>query len=327
MDKMDPVAPPPPPPQPRLPLDCGVADDGRCRLYEALPSMLLTVNGLPTYEERTSAVRDVGGGWARVEAADGKWKADTSTSPDVAFDHRRYGLRAGMDFAAGEAGTVGLSVHGLRGSAEMAGVGEVELAGSGLGVHGTAASAGGFYLDAQAAATWYDADLKLAATSPRNDVNGHGYALGAEIGKRLSAMDGGVTVTPRVGLLWSKVDLSDFRDPGSTSGMGALVSVKEARSLKGRAGVGLEKVLDEAGAGGSRLFASLDVEQEFKEETEVDVSGTSLKASAKKTRVRAAVGVHVWGEGRYALQGSLGYSAGGGDNRELGAGLNFALRF
>ena len=62
-------------------------------------------------------------------------------------------------------------------------------------------------------------------------------------------------------------------------------------------------------------------------ETEVMVSGTSLKASAKKTRVRAAVGAHVWGGGRYALQGSLGYTAGGGDNREFGAGLNFTLRF
>ena len=105
------------------------------------------------------------------------------------------------------------------------------------------------------------------------------------------------------------------------------MSVKDARSLKGRAGVGVEKVLDEVGMDGSRLFASLDVEQEFEEETEVMVSGTSLKASAKKTRVRAAVGVHVWSEGRYALQGSLGYTAGGGDNRELGGGLSFSMRF
>ena len=112
------------------------------------------------------------------------------------------------------------------------------------------------------------------------------------------------------------------------TGPGALVSVKDARSLKGRAGVGVEKVLDEVGMDGSRLFASLDVEQEFNEETEVMVSGTSLKASAKKTRVRAAAGgVRVWGEGSYALQGSLDYAAGGGDNRELGGGLSFSMRF
>ena len=111
--------------------------------------------------------------------------------------------------------------------------------------------------------------------------------------KHLPGMDGGVTVTPR-------------------------------------AGVGVEKVLDGAGMDGSRLFGSLDVEQEFKEETEsmVEVSGTTLKASARKTRFRAAAGaVHAWGKGRYALQGSLGYAAGGGDNRDFGGGLSFAMRF
>ena len=318
----DPQQPGPPPP-PMMTMYCDMASDDRCRLYEALPSALLSMNGLPTHEERTSAVRDARGGWARAEAARGKWKADTSTQPNVAYDHRRYGVRAGMDFAVGETGLVGLSVHGLKGSAEMAAqAGEVDLSGSGLGVHGTAASAGGFYMDAQAAATWYDADLKSARGTLNNDVNGRGYALGVEVGKRMPAMGGGVTVTPRAGLLWSKVVLSDFRDARF-----ATVSVKDAQSLKGRAGVGVEKVLDEDGMDGSRLFASLDVEQEFDEETEVMVSGTSLKASAKKTRVRAAVGAHVWGGGRYALQGSLGYTAGGGDNRELGAGLNFALRF
>ena len=319
----DPQQPGPPPP-PMMTMYCHMASDDRCRLYEALPSALLSMNGLPTHEERTSAVRDARGGWARAEAARGKWKADTSTQPDVAYDHRRYGVRAGMDFAVGETGLVGLSVHGLKGSAEMTQMGgEIDLSGTGLGVHGTAASAGGFYMDAQAAATWYDADLKSAKRTLKNDVNGRGYALGVEVGKRLAGMAGGVTVTPRAGLLWSKVVLSDFlEDQG-----GATVSVKDAQSLKGRAGVGVEKVLDEDGMDGSRLFASLDVEQEFDEETEVMVSGTSLKASAKKTRVRAAVGAHVWGGGRYALQGSLGYTAGGGDNRELGAGLNFTLRF
>ena len=72
------------------------------------------------------------------------------------------------------------------------------------------------------------------------------------------------------------------------------------------------------------------VEQEFKEETEAGVAGSSpLKASTKKTRLRAAAGVvHVWGkEGRYALQGSVGYAAGGGGNRDVGGGLSFAMRF
>ena len=316
-----------------LPTDCDLSGD-RCRLYEALPSALLAMNGLPTWEERTSAARDARGGWARVEATRGKWKADSSTQPDVAYDHHRHGVRAGMDFAMGDAGGVGVSVHGLKGSAEMAGVGEVDLSGYGVGVHGARAFAGGFHVDAQAAATWYEADLKSTnrdylAMRPhgtlKNDVDGRGYALGVEVGKRLPAMGGGVIVTPRAGLRWSKVVLSDFTDE-----TGRQVSVKDARSLKGRAGVGVEKALDGDGMDGSRLFGSLDVEQEFKEETEANVMGSPkpLKASAKKTRFRLAAGaVRVWGEGRYALQGSLGYTAGGGDNRDLGGGLSFAIRF
>ena len=43
-----------------LPTDCGLARD-RCRLYEALPSTLLSMNGVPIYAERTSAVRDAKG--------------------------------------------------------------------------------------------------------------------------------------------------------------------------------------------------------------------------------------------------------------------------
>ena len=314
-------------PPPSLTMNCGSATDGRCRLYEALPSALLAMNGLPTYEERMSAARDAKGGWARVEAARGKWKADSSTQENVAYDHRRHGVRAGMDFAMGDAGGVGVSVHGLRGSAEMTGGGEIDLSGAGVGVHATRALDGGFHVDAQAAVTWYQADLEsMLGSTLKKDVNGRGYALGVEVGKRLPGMDGGVTVTPRAGLLWSKADLDDFRDARR-----ATVSVKEAQSLKGRAGVGMEKVLDGDGMDGSRLFASLDVEQEFKEETEaslVMVSGTTLKASARKTRIRAAAGaVHAWGEGRYALQGSLGYTAGGGGNRDFGGGLSFAMRF
>ena len=339
VDPSDPGAGPRDPSKPQtpaapLPTDCDLSGD-RCRLYEALPSTLLALNGLPTYEERMSAARDARGGWARVEVSRGKWKADTSTQPDLAYDHSRSGLRAGMDFAmmGDDAGRVGVSVHGLRGSAEMAGVGEVDLSGAGLGVHVTRALDGGFHVDAQAAVTWYHADLKstnrdYVAMRPhgtlKNDVNGRGYALGVEVGKRLPGMGGGVTVMPRAGLLWSKVGLDDFTDETNRR-----VSVKDAQSLKGRAGVGMEKVLDGAGMNGSRLFASLDVEQEFKDETEANVMGSlPLKASARKTRFRAAAGaVHVWGEGRYALQGSLGYAAGGGGNRDLGGGLSLSMKF
>ena len=62
--------------------DCDLARD-ECRLYQALPSMLLSMSDVPTYAERMSAARDGKGGWAQAEAAGGKWKADSSTEPGV----------------------------------------------------------------------------------------------------------------------------------------------------------------------------------------------------------------------------------------------------
>ncbi len=314
--------------------DCDAARDHRCRLYEALPSILLSMNGLPTYEERMSAARDAGGAWARVEVADGKWKADESTRPNVAYDHRRHGLRMGTDFAVGAAGRFGVSLHGLRGSAEMAQVGEVELSGYGLGVHATTAFADGFHVDAQAAVTWYEADLESAHAAQgalKKGVDGRGHALGMEVGRRTALRDG-VSVTPRAGFTWSKADLNDFAEDGDRGA--ARVSVEDARSLKGRVGVGAEKALGDA-MDGARLFGSLDMEQEFREETEARVSGmspgssvTPLKAKAEGVAFRLAVGgARVWGEGRYSLHGSVGYTASGSDNRDLGGGLSFSMRF
>ena len=324
---------PPPPVMHGFSCDEALGDD-RCRLYEALPSMLLAMNGLPGYEERTSAARGARGGWARVEVASGKWRADTSTRRDLAYDHRRQGLRAGLDFAAGDAGLFGVSVHGLRGSAEMASAGEVALAGTGLGVHATRSFADTFHLDAQAAVTWYDVDVESAdpgAGKLAKGVKGKGFALGVEVGRRVPLRDG-VSATPRAGLAWSTVDLDDFAEAGE--GGRARVSVEDARSLKGRVGIGVEKTRGDD-AQGSRLFGSLDLEREFREETEARVSGaspgssvTSLKAKAERSAFRLAVGgARVWGEGRYSLRGSVGCTASGGGNRDLGGGLRFAMRF
>ena len=326
-DPQDPQDPPIMPPQRTMDCDRAMASDARCRLYEALPSVLLAMNDLPTWAERMSAARDGKGGWARVETAGGKWKADRSTRPDVAWDHRRHGVRAGMDFAVGEGGRAGVSVHGLRGSAEMTkNGGEVELSGGGLGVNATAAMAGDVHVDAQAAVTWYDMDVESATgRSLKKGAGGMGYALGVEVGRRMPVADD-VFLTPHGGLLWSKVDMDDFTD----SRLGTRVSVEDADSLRAALGVSVEKVLDGDGGSESRLFGSLDVEQEFKEETEVKVQGSPLKASAEKTRFRLGIGgVHAWDEGRYALQGSLGYTArgGGGDNRDVGGGLSFVMRF
>ncbi len=308
-----------PSPPPVL-FDCADAMDGRCRLYEALPSVLLAMNGLPSYGERLAAARSETGGWARVETSRGEWAAEESTQADLAYDHDRSGVRAGIDAAMGGNGRLGVSMHGMQGSAELSGAGEVELSGMGMGVSATV-MAGGVYIDAQAQATWFDLELSSSMGRTLKDgVDGLGYALGVEVGRPL-AMGRSLSLVPRVGLAWSQVSLDDFTDEVLN---GVRVSVEDAESLMGRLGVGLEA---DAG-GGLRLFASVDATQEFSEETEARVSGTQLKASSETTGLRAGLGgVHSWGEGRYALQGSASYTSGGSDNSAFGGGLSLSVRF
>ncbi len=306
-----------------LRFSCDGAADGRCRLYEALPSILLAMNGLPTRAERASAARDGSGGWARIEGGGGKWTAERSASPDpkLSFDHSRYGVRAGADAAVGENGRLGASVHGFRGDAKVSSSGTAKLSGVGVGVHATA-MLGGFHVDAQAAATWYDVDLKssMHATPLKADVKGRGHAVGIEVGRRTPVTDE-VSVTPRAGLVWSEVSLKDFTDE---VGSGAEVSVEEGESLTGRAGLSVESEASE----GVRLFGTLDVTHEFSEETEVSVSGTPLRASAETTGVRFGVGgTFDLGHGA-SLQGTAGYAlTGGSGNRAYGGGLNLIVSF
>ncbi len=310
----------------RMKLNCAEAGDGRCRLYEALPSVLLAMNRLPTWAERTSAVRDAHGGWARVEAAHGEWRAKKSTSPGrLAYDHRRSVGRAGVDLLVGENGRLGASAHGLRGKAEMAGVGEIELNGVGAGVS-AAWLAGGFYAQAQAQMTLYDVDLKSYTFGGlvKKDASGAGYALGAEVGGRLPL--GGAFVTPRAGVAWSGVELSKFTDMERAGGPRARVSMKDAGGVTGRLGVTLEAETGSRGAPG-RLFGSLDVEQAFADETKVRIGGEALRAKARPTALRLEAG------GAFALDENVlariaaSWRTSGGGTREYGGSLGLQVLF
>ena len=302
---------------------CDMASDDRCRLYEALPSVLLAMNGLPTREERLAAARSEAGGWARVETARGEWTADSSTRTGVAYDRERSGVRVGVDGAVGETGLFGVSLHGLRGSADMTqNGGKAELSGVGVSVSGAAVVGDGVYIDAQAGATRYDVKLtsKLGRTL-KDGAKGAGYALAVEAGRAVAVGDG-VTLTPRAGFVWSRVSLNDFRD----SRLATAVSMKDAESLMGRAGVRADVAPD--GAGGLRVFGSAEATHEFSGDTETRVEGTSLKSSPETTGARFALGVaHGWDEDRFALRASGTYATGGSDGEGFGGGLSLSVRF
>ena len=295
----------------------------RSRVYEALPSVLLGLNAPARYEERMAAARAEQGGWARVETVRGKWKADASTTAGLEYDHRRHGLQAGMDVAAGEDGLFGVSLHHRRGSADVSKGGKVELSGHGVGVS-AAWGKGGVYVDVQAEATQYEADFRSSRHGVlKQDVSGHGYALGVEAGRRF-ALDGapaGMVLTPRAGLVHSRVSVGDFTDA-----VGARVSLEDGRSLKGRAGMVVE-VKPQWWARGSRVFGSVDVEREFSKDRKVRVSGTELRSEADATWLRFGLnGTHALEDGRWTVAGRVGWATSGGSD-ELGGGLHLKVRF
>ena len=300
--------------------NCDMTSDKRCRLYEALPSALLAMNGLPSRAERMSAVRDARGGWLRVEAAGGKWTADGSTRPDVAYDFRRHGMRAGMDFAMGETGLVGVSVHGLRGSAEMTRGGKFEVSGEGLGVNASV-TAGDIHVDIQAAATRYEAELTSSqGTVLKDGAKGRGFALGVEAGRSV-AMGGGASLTPRLGLEWSRVSLEDFRDTRL-----ATVSMDDARSMRGRVGLTAETALGPDAASG-RVYGSVDVEREFQRGTSVTVEDDLLETTGRSTGLRLGVGGSLGMGDGVVLRGGADWMTGGGGTNGFGGRLELNVRF
>ena len=304
-------------------IDCGMAENLRCRLYNALPSALLSMNGLPSYGERMAAARSGGGGWALVEAASGKWKASRSpTDASVSYNRSRTGVRAGVDMAVGEGGRVGLSAHGLTGSAKMSGNGgKVGVTGVGLGLNATAQAGDGIYVDAQLAVTQYRTKLtSQRGATLKSGAKGTGYALALETGRSMS-MGGDVSVTPRAGLAWSRVSLGKFRD--SRDNPGTLVEMKSAGSFTGAVGLAVET----APAGGPVLFGTLDVVQEFTTKTKTQVLDRVLEATAPATTMRVGVGgAFDLGDGA-ALRGSANYATAGSGNNEFGGGLSLAVQF
>ena len=314
--------------------DVGLHDEGngvyrvesgyapRTRVYEALPSALLGMNGLMRFEERMAAPRADRGGWARAEVSRGQWKADASTTEGLGYGHRRYGLRAGLDVPAKESGLFGVSLHHRQGSVDVSDGGWIELSGVGAGVSG-AWFGNGVWMDFQAEVTRYEAALDSVSRGTLNKrVPARGHALGAEAGRRfvVDVVPGGAVLTPRAGLVHSKVSVSGFPDA-----VGSRVSLEDGRSLKGRMGVSVEAKPDTGAR--SRVSGSLDVEHEFSDGRKVRVSGTELTPVAEATWFRFGLnGSHASDDGRWTLAGGMSYATSGG-SYEFGGGVNLKVRF
>ncbi len=319
--EVGPTAPPP------------AIEDGpepRHRVYEALPSVLLALNALPAHGDRFAAAGAPRGAFARLDAAGGERHPASSTA-QAHHDYRRFGFEAGIEGAAGERGVFAISVHHVRGRADVdtdaemdaaAGGGRVEVTGTGARLSGAWLPAENVYVSGQASATLYEADLDSDAAlegALARDLSGRGYAAGVEIGRRLDL--GRVMLTPRAGADWSMVEMSSFTDSANER-----VSLDAGRRITARAGVRAESAALPGGAGA--MFATLDLERELFGAMDVTAADRPFEAEAEATWARLGLGAaHEWADGRIALRANANYAAAPHGNRDFTGSATLTVRF
>ncbi|MFV0335956.1 MAG: autotransporter outer membrane beta-barrel domain-containing protein, partial [Tropicimonas sp.] len=287
---------------------------------EVYPQALLAFNGLPTLRQRVGGrywdafgpeqMQGQGDGtWARIDRPHGSIDPDESTS-GASYDYDLFLLQAGIDrpVLATDAGILigSLTAHYGRMALDVNshfGDGSIDTDGYGIGGALTWYGLNGFYVDAQARATWYDSDLhsdSLGTVTSGND--GFGYALSIEGGKQIAVSDR-LAVTPQAQLTWSSVDFDDFSQNAGGRRV-ASMSLQDGDSLQGRLGISLDWEKRNGTHSRTRAYGIANLYYEFRDGTSVDISDTTL--SSRSDRLWAGIGLggsHDWGDGKFSLYG------------------------
>lgn len=310
-------------------------------VYEAYPQVLLTLNALPTLQQRvgnrywsnagnimieqgadiigtpvvpaaqSGNFTERNGIWGRIEGQHLKSKPAVTTSA-TNYDVDTFKMQAGLDGVLSEAenGLLigGITVHYGHASADTRsdhGLGKISTDGYGFGGTLTWYGNSGFYVDTQAQATWYDSDLSsrgASATSFANGNNGFGYALSAETGKRIIVNEHW-SVTPQAQLVYSNVGFDTFTDQYDGT-----VSLQKGDSLQGRIGISADYqnswYNDKGTINRSYIYGIANLYYEFLNGTEVDVS--SLRFSSRNDRVWGGIGLggsYNWDSDKYSVYG------------------------
>ena len=323
-----------PPGSPAPPAPAGPLYQPGVPLYENYAQVLLGMNELPTLQQRVGN-RYWGGSdamahagltpaqgdgsptpsafWGRVEGNHADLQPSNTTGSTYSADQMK--VQVGLDGLAleNERGRliVGLTAQYGTSTANVAsffGNGRIQAEGSGVGGTLTWYGDNGFYVDGQAQTMFYRSDLSSALVGSMTQGNeGFGYAFSAESGKRIG-VGNGWSLTPQAQLAYSKVDFDDFTDR-----FGALVSLGNADSLLGRAGLSLshQKTWNDSGQiVRSDVYGIANLHYEFLNGTNVDVAGTGF-ASAND-RLWGSIGgggTYSWASGRYTIFGEVSYNA------------------
>ena len=322
-------------------------------IAEIYPQALLAMIDLPTLQQRvgnrhwsgagasvdgtaTPSYTDNGGLWARVEGARTKIDpARSTTGSRYDVDRLLVQLGADMQLSGGENGVLigGVTAHYTNGDAKVRsfiGDGRIAMDGYGVGATLTWYGGNGFYLDAQAQATWFSSKLQsdqLGKMTGNND--GFGFTASVEAGKRYN-LGSKLSLTPQAQLVYAAVDFDKFVQMKGDVEI-APISQRSAHSLRGRLGLSLDS--EHKGSGGDRthFYGIANLYYQFEGQTHVDVADASFRNRADRFwGGLGAGGSYNWNEDRMSIYGEVDASsslADFGDSYALKGTIGFRYRW
>ena len=285
-------------------------------VYEAYANTLLNLSRLPTLRQRVGNrlydSADVGrnGVWSRVESTTSRLKPSTSTTgarQDIDSWKAQFGvdrvlagqeqgarLVGGIAFNYGKADTHISSAYGN---------GTIDTTAYGLTPTLTWYGKDGFYVDAQAQATWFDSDLNSRLAGKLKGGNkANSYGLGVEAGKAFQ-LNERLALIPQAQLTYASTRFDSFNDK-----FGAHVESDKGDSLLARLGVALDYKSNWQTGGVNRessVYGVVNVKHELLDGTRVRVAG--VPASNRMARTWGGLGAganYGWGD-RYAIYGQV----------------------
>lgn len=278
------------------------------------------------------------GVWGRLEGMHSRIEPDVTTS-GTDYDINSWKLQAGLDGLLREADDGskligGITIHygqASSGVSSIYGNGSIDTTGFGFGGTLTWLDQNGFYVDGQAALTWYDSDLfsDTAGLGLADGNNGIGYALSIETGKKID-LNETWTITPQAQLVYSHVDFDTFRDPFDAS-----VSLDDGDSLRGRLGISADRDEiwkdDEGKTRRSHLYGIANLYYEFLDATQVDVSGTKFETRPERLWGGiGAGGTYNWDDDKYSVYGEVSLNtslANFADSYTVGGTIGFRVKW
>lgn len=320
-------------------------------LYENYANVLQGFNELGTLQQRVGGREWLNGAepgddgaiapeaiWARMDASQAHFEPGVSTT-GASYDVTTWRLQAGLDgvLNQSEAGSLVAGVNAQFGTvgsdiSSIYGAGSINALGYGVGATLTWYGAGGLYVDGQAQATWYSADITSDAlgTTLVEGNDAFGYGLSIEAGQKIG-LDDNWSLTPQAQLSYSAVRFSDFTDQ-----YGGTVSLDDGGdTLVGRLGLSADYAGEWQDAAGetkqTHLYGIANLYYDFLDGTTVDVSGTKFVSQNQGLWGGVGVGGSLsWADDQFSVFGEAlvrGSVDDFGGNHALGAKVGFNAKW